>query len=99
MMMTLTNLINCFHLLENWDQKYPMNLPVFELHLVKQNVVGEWVPLESGSETMTVSVLATTYYVGNNCTQYKDELRTSVVMWHIYLYYVTFMCLPVWSYC
>ena len=35
---------------------------------MKQNVVGKWASLESGSETMTVSVLATTY-IGKNCTQ------------------------------
>ena len=38
--------------------KYQESLPVSKSHLVKQNVVGEWVPLESGSETMTVSVSA-----------------------------------------
>ena len=84
-MIMLTKLSNDLHLLLCWDQKYQIILPVSESYLVKQNVVGEWVPLESGSETMTVSVSATINYtyVRNNCTQCLDELRTSVVIWHI----------------
>ena len=59
--MTLVKLSSTLHLLESWDQKYQKSLPVFRSHLVKQYVVAEWVPLESESETMTVSVLATIY--------------------------------------
>ena len=40
--------------------KYQKSLPVSKSHLMTQNVVEEWVPLESGSETMTVSVLVYT---------------------------------------
>ena len=58
--------------------KYQKSLPVSESHLVKQNVVGEWVPLESGSETMTVSVSAIenvciqTQFGSKNCDSYIE---------------------------
>ena len=55
-MIALMKLSSSLHLLESWDQRYQKSLPVSGSHLVKQSVVGEWVPLESGSETMTVSV-------------------------------------------
>ena len=54
--------------------KYQKSLPVSKSHLVKQNVVGEWVPLESGSETMTVSVLVYTN------TKKEHELSKSVLL-------------------
>ena len=55
-----------------------MSLPVFESHLVKQNVVGEWAPLESGSETMTVSVLVTMQETTVHKYKYHDIACLSV---------------------
>ena len=60
-MIALMKLSSSLHLLESWDQRYQKSLPVSGSHLVKQYVVAEWVPLESGSETMTVSILAIIY--------------------------------------
>ena len=65
-MITLMKLSSSLHLLESWDQKYQKSLPVSGSHLVKQNVVVEWVPLESGSETMTVSVYYLCIYTTGN---------------------------------
>ena len=55
--------------------KYQKSLPVSKSHLMTQNVVGEWVPLESGSETMTVSVLVYT-----NTPNREHELSKSALL-------------------
>ena len=44
--------------------------------MVKRRVVVEWVPLESGSETMTVSVLATTHISRNQLTMQLQHAST-----------------------
>ena len=74
-MIILMRLSSTLHLLESWDRKYQRNLPVSESHMVKRRVVGEWVPLESGSETMTVSVLATTHISRNQLTSYSTQVH------------------------
>ena len=44
--------------------------------MVKRRVVVERVPLESGSETMTVSVLSTTHISRNQLTSYSTQVYT-----------------------